>query len=187
LASAAPDWQAAMLPATVPLWLLVASGMRWASQPEAGRGRRRAAIALVVLLPALNLATNHRQAGRARAGRDFVQRYVAGLERLEPGAPTIWSASQAVGAAFSVPQGAVALAGIVWFYGRTVDALPDGSRVTSMREDFGAPGPGIMRWDGRDQRGDEIANGTYLFVLRGLGAAEQDADLIKTGKLVIMR
>ncbi len=111
LASAAPDWQAAMLPATAPLWLVVASGMRWASQPEAGRGRRRAAIALVVLLPALNLATNYRQAGRARAGRDFVQRYVAGLERLEPGAPTRWSASQAVDTAFSVPPGTMALEG----------------------------------------------------------------------------
>ena len=30
-------------------------------------------------------------------------------------------------------------------------------------------GPHILDWDGRDARGDEIANGTYLYVLRGSG------------------
>ena len=62
-----------------------------------------------------------------------------------------------------------------------------GRRLKTIRRDFDAAGPAILEWDGRDQEGDEIANGTYLFVLRGFAAAADERDLIKTGKLVIMR
>ncbi|MGD9548042.1 MAG: C25 family cysteine peptidase [Candidatus Krumholzibacteriia bacterium] len=62
-----------------------------------------------------------------------------------------------------------------------------GRRLKTIRRDFEAAGPAILEWDGRDQEGDEIANGTYLFVLRGFAAAADERDLIKTGKLVIMR
>jgi hypothetical protein len=48
-------------------------------------------------------------------------------------------------------------------------------------------GPCILEWDGRDGQGDEIANGTYLFVLRGAGASADGREITKTGKLVIMR
>ncbi len=62
-----------------------------------------------------------------------------------------------------------------------------GRRLRTIREDFGVPGPSILSWDGRDQQGDEIANGTYLFVLRGLAHAEDEREITKTGKLVVMR
>ncbi|MBE0567263.1 MAG: hypothetical protein IH621_14985, partial [Krumholzibacteria bacterium] len=62
-----------------------------------------------------------------------------------------------------------------------------GRRVRSLQERFGASGPGIIDWDGRDGEGDEIANGTYLYVLRGLGAGGDGRDITRTGKLVIMR
>jgi len=47
--------------------------------------------------------------------------------------------------------------------------------------------PGLLSWDGRDEQGDEIANGTYLFVLRGNWAGNEGRELKETGKLVIMR
>jgi flagellar hook assembly protein FlgD len=61
-----------------------------------------------------------------------------------------------------------------------------GKRIKTLRRQF-PEGPRILDWDGRDNHGDEIANGTYLFVLRGLGGGDQGRDLTKTGKLVIMR
>lgn len=62
-----------------------------------------------------------------------------------------------------------------------------GRRVRTMREGVLAAGPRIIHWDGRDNEGDEMANGTYLYVLRGLGGGHDGSDLIRTGKLVIMR
>ncbi len=62
-----------------------------------------------------------------------------------------------------------------------------GRKIWSRRELYPEPGPGIMAWDGRDQEGDEIANGTYLFVVRGNPTAGDGHQLRKTGKLVIMR
>jgi flagellar hook assembly protein FlgD len=62
-----------------------------------------------------------------------------------------------------------------------------GRRIRTMQEQFAQAGPRILAWDGRDNQGDEIANGTYLFVLRGLGGGGQGRDITKTGKLVIMR
>lgn len=62
-----------------------------------------------------------------------------------------------------------------------------GNRLRTLREEFSEAGPRILEWDGRDHRGDEIANGTYLYVLRGNGASEDGREITKTGKLVIMR
>ncbi len=62
-----------------------------------------------------------------------------------------------------------------------------GRRLKTLRQTFTQAGPRILAWDGRDTQGDEIANGTYLFVLRGLGGGSQGRDITKTGKLVIMR
>ncbi len=61
-----------------------------------------------------------------------------------------------------------------------------GHRIKSLEENLSA-GPQIMPWDGRDDQGDEIANGTYLYVLRGTVAAGGERDITETGKLVIMR
>jgi flagellar hook assembly protein FlgD len=62
-----------------------------------------------------------------------------------------------------------------------------GRRIKTLRQKFTQAGPRILPWDGRDNQGDEIANGTYLYVLRGLGGGNQGRDITKTGKLVIMR
>ena len=61
-----------------------------------------------------------------------------------------------------------------------------GQRLRTLRENFTEAGPRILEWDGRDGQGDEIANGTYLYVLRGAGAAADGREITKTGKLVIM-
>ena len=67
-----------------------------------------------------------------------------------------------------------------------------GRRIRTIWESFQA-GPRILHWDGRDQAGDEIANGTYLYVLRRTWPegtrppGDQGRDITKTGKLVIMR
>jgi hypothetical protein len=62
-----------------------------------------------------------------------------------------------------------------------------GRRLKSMRRNFAQAGPRILEWDGLDDHGDEIANGTYLYVLRGFGGTEEGRDITTTGKLVIMR
>lgn len=62
-----------------------------------------------------------------------------------------------------------------------------GRRLKTIRAEFAAAGPGILEWDGRDDQGDQIANGTYLFVLRGRWQGDQGRELKETGKLVIMR
>ena len=61
-----------------------------------------------------------------------------------------------------------------------------GHRIKSMSENLSA-GPQIIPWDGRDDQGDEIANGTYLYVLRGNVSGGGERDITETGKLVIMR
>ena len=62
-----------------------------------------------------------------------------------------------------------------------------GRRLKTIRQDFATSGPVIMAWGGRDERGDEIANGTYLFVLRGFATTADEREITKTGKLVVMR
>ena len=63
---------------------------------------------------------------------------------------------------------------------RVVTVVPGDGRIQG-------PGPVILEWDGRDAERDEMANGTYLYVLRGIGGGQDGRDLIRTGKLVIMR
>ncbi len=60
-----------------------------------------------------------------------------------------------------------------------------GHRIKTTEEPLSA-GPQIIPWDGRDDQGDEIANGTYLYVLRGTVSGGGERDIIETGKLVIM-
>jgi hypothetical protein len=60
-----------------------------------------------------------------------------------------------------------------------------GRRLKTVRENFVSAGPQILHWDGLDAQGDEIANGTYLYVVRGTWSGGRD--VTKTGKLVIMR
>jgi flagellar hook assembly protein FlgD len=62
-----------------------------------------------------------------------------------------------------------------------------GRRVRTVQETFAQAGPRILEWDGRDTEGDEIGNGTYLYVVRGLAAGGDGRDITRTGKLVIMR
>ncbi len=62
-----------------------------------------------------------------------------------------------------------------------------GRRVRTVQEAFAQAGPRILEWDGRDTEGDEIGNGTYLYVVRGLSAGGDGRDITRTGKLVIMR
>jgi len=61
-----------------------------------------------------------------------------------------------------------------------------GRRVRSLQGSFGSAGPAILEWDGRDGEGDQIANGVYLFVLRGTMAGAGH-EFRETGQLVIMR
>ncbi len=62
-----------------------------------------------------------------------------------------------------------------------------GHCIRTIRADGSAAGPKILAWDGRDGEGDGIANGVYLYVLRGTAAADAAHEIRKTGQLVIMR
>jgi hypothetical protein len=61
-----------------------------------------------------------------------------------------------------------------------------GRRIRRVEGDFSAAGPATLEWDGRDHEGDNIANGVYLYVLRGTLPGD-DHELRETGQLVIMR
>ncbi len=62
-----------------------------------------------------------------------------------------------------------------------------GHRIKLLREDYASAGPKIMAWDGRDQYGDGIANGVYLYVLRGRRDGDREHEIKQTGRLVIMK
>lgn len=62
-----------------------------------------------------------------------------------------------------------------------------GRRVWRHDEDFATPGPKVLHWDGRDGRGDAIANGVYLFVLRGSGAETEGREVREKGQIVILK
>jgi len=62
-----------------------------------------------------------------------------------------------------------------------------GSRIKSLGREFTAAGVQFLSWDGLDDQGDNIANGTYLYVLRGKWDGDGGRDITETGKLVIMR
>jgi flagellar hook assembly protein FlgD len=69
-----------------------------------------------------------------------------------------------------------------------------GRRVWRQRQQCSA-GPQSMAWDGRDTVGDEIANGVYLYVLRGVvtvpgagsGTGGDAREIRHTGQVVMMR
>jgi hypothetical protein len=62
-----------------------------------------------------------------------------------------------------------------------------GHRVAHMRGSFGNAGPQILAWDGRDDQGDEIANGVYLYVMKGDVPDGDGHPVTVTGQLVMMR
>lgn len=62
-----------------------------------------------------------------------------------------------------------------------------GHKIYETGREFTTPGPQIMHWDGRDEWGDELANGVYLYVVRGHGFDDDGHRLDITGKLVVMR
>lgn len=62
-----------------------------------------------------------------------------------------------------------------------------GHRVYTQTRHFGTAGPQVLHWDGRDDAGDELANGVYLFVLKGTGFDDEGHQLDVTGKLVVMK
>ena len=64
----------------------------------------------------------------------------------------------------------------------------DGSPVRRLRTTLpGGDGRLTLDWDGRDARGDEVANGTYLYVLRVEFATEPARVETSTGRVVLMR
>jgi hypothetical protein len=62
-----------------------------------------------------------------------------------------------------------------------------GRLVRHDREEFATAGRKIIPWDGRDTEGDEIANGVYLYVLRGSWTGNGGHDITQTGRIVIMK
>ena len=57
-----------------------------------------------------------------------------------------------------------------------------GSRLRTLREEFtDGRARASCDWDGRDAEGDEIANGVYLYVLRGTGAAADGREITEDG------
>ncbi len=64
----------------------------------------------------------------------------------------------------------------------------DGSPVRTLRSRLGGGGGrAVVEWDGRDRRGDEIANGTYLYIVRARFATEPPVTETSTGRVVLMR
>lgn len=61
-----------------------------------------------------------------------------------------------------------------------------GRRIQRIEGTFDSAGPAALAWDGRDQEGDRIANGVYLYVLRGRMPGDEH-EYRETGQLVIMQ
>ncbi|MBK9302789.1 MAG: hypothetical protein IPM94_02565 [bacterium] len=62
-----------------------------------------------------------------------------------------------------------------------------GRAVWQTTRSFAEAGPQVLAWDGRDARGDEIANGVYLYVVRGVAAGDARHPATVNGKLVLMK
>jgi hypothetical protein len=62
-----------------------------------------------------------------------------------------------------------------------------GHRVAGLRETYATAGPQILHWEGRDDQGDEIANGVYLYVLKGNLPDGDGHAITVTGQLVMMK
>ena len=63
----------------------------------------------------------------------------------------------------------------------------DGHPIHRQRHVFTEAGPAVLRWDGRDDRGDRPANGVYIYVLKGRRADDAAHPVTVTGRLVVMR
>jgi hypothetical protein len=63
----------------------------------------------------------------------------------------------------------------------------DGSPVQSLRSDLEGSGKLVIPWDGRDRRGDEISNGTYVYTVRARFGTSPPVTEVVTGKVVRMR
>jgi len=61
-----------------------------------------------------------------------------------------------------------------------------GRRVRRLERNFSTAGPQILYWDGRDHAGDQIANGVYIYVMKGSGVGDGH-EITETGQLVIMK
>ncbi len=62
-----------------------------------------------------------------------------------------------------------------------------GRAVWQTTHSFAEAGPQVLAWDGRDSRGDEIANGVYLYVVRGSTVDDARHPVTVNGKLVLMK
>jgi len=63
----------------------------------------------------------------------------------------------------------------------------DGSPVESLRGTLDGSGKLVIAWDGRDRRGDEVANGTYVYTVRARFGTNPPVTEVVTGKIVRMR
>jgi hypothetical protein len=80
MVSAAPDWQASLLLAFAPLWLLVGVGMEWAGSQSVTRPARLGIIVLVTLYPTMSFLAHLETGARAKGGSALADRL---LDRLE--------------------------------------------------------------------------------------------------------
>jgi hypothetical protein len=62
-----------------------------------------------------------------------------------------------------------------------------GRAVWQTTRHYAEAGPQVLAWDGRDARGDEIANGVYLYVVRGSAAGDARHPVTVNGKIVLMK
>jgi hypothetical protein len=62
-----------------------------------------------------------------------------------------------------------------------------GRAVWQTSHSFSEAGPQVLAWDGRDSRGDEIANGVYLYVVRGAAVGDAKHPVTVNGKIVLMK
>ena len=62
-----------------------------------------------------------------------------------------------------------------------------GAHVQSLDASIDGSGRVILPWEGRDRRGDELANGTYLYVVRARFGGSPPFTETATGRVVLMR
>lgn len=62
-----------------------------------------------------------------------------------------------------------------------------GAHVQSLKASVEGSGRAILPWEGRDRRGDELANGTYLYVVRARFGGSPPFTETATGRVVLMR
>jgi hypothetical protein len=62
-----------------------------------------------------------------------------------------------------------------------------GAHVESLNASIDGSGRVILPWEGRDRRGDDVANGTYLYVVRARFGGSPPFTETSTGRVVLMR